>query len=177
MKENKVIDGCKRCSRCDQMKSVECFGRSTKTKCGLRSECYECRNSHRLMNAQHFNQSNKLWYSKKKDVLNEKRRAPIYRQKAREYYAANSEKLSKLRGKYKTHEEILRNRKKYRDRINVRKILNYHVKSGNILKSTCCDDCNGNIKLEAHHEDYSKPLDVMWLCINCHKKRHRKNEQ
>lgn len=35
-----------------------------------------------------------------------------------------------------------------------------------------CDDC-GNVKSEAHHPDYSKPLEVDWLCRRCHMKRHR----
>ena len=28
------------------------------------------------------------------------------------------------------------------------------------------------MKVIAHHEDYDKPLDVMWLCRSCHVKRH-----
>lgn len=27
--------------------------------------------------------------------------------------------------------------------------------------------------LNAHHADYSRPLDVEWLCIGCHSRRHR----
>jgi len=35
-----------------------------------------------------------------------------------------------------------------------------------------CIRC-GEIKILAHHEDYDKPLDVMWLCQPCHKQRHK----
>jgi len=36
-----------------------------------------------------------------------------------------------------------------------------------------CTVC-GAMKSEAHHEDYSKPLEVTWLCRTCHKAEHRK---
>ena len=34
-----------------------------------------------------------------------------------------------------------------------------------------CEVC-GSIKVEAHHEDYSKPLDVRWLCPPHHAQHH-----
>lgn len=35
-----------------------------------------------------------------------------------------------------------------------------------------CRDC-GNPKSEAHHHDYDKPLEVVWLCKACHTQEHR----
>jgi hypothetical protein len=41
-----------------------------------------------------------------------------------------------------------------------------------LLIQSPCERCN-NPKSLAHHEDYDKPLDVMWLCQPCHKQRHK----
>jgi hypothetical protein len=45
------------------------------------------------------------------------------------------------------------------------------IKKGILIREPCCR-CNETKSL-AHHEDYDRPLDVMWLCQPCHKQRHK----
>lgn len=46
------------------------------------------------------------------------------------------------------------------------------LRNGTIKRSPC--SVCGNIKSEAHHPDYLKPLEVMWLCKKHHSKIHTK---
>ena len=46
--------------------------------------------------------------------------------------------------------------------------LNQAVLSGEIVKPKYCEWCARNRKLDATHSNYSKPLDVEWLCRPCH---------
>lgn len=45
------------------------------------------------------------------------------------------------------------------------------IRKGEMVPKNC-ERC-GAEKTVAHHEDYSKPLDVMWLCQPCHIQRHK----
>jgi hypothetical protein len=47
------------------------------------------------------------------------------------------------------------------------------VKSGMIVRPDHCSRCLIPGEPQAHHDDYSKPLDVMWLCPICHAARHK----
>jgi hypothetical protein len=48
------------------------------------------------------------------------------------------------------------------------------------IKRQPCEKCgvsgkkNGRSIVHAHHEDYSKPLEVRWLCSKCHGREHRR---
>ena len=47
------------------------------------------------------------------------------------------------------------------------------VKSGKLIRPDHCSKCLVQCFPQAHHDDYNKPLDVMWLCPICHAHRHR----
>lgn len=46
------------------------------------------------------------------------------------------------------------------------------IKLNVIQKPSECQHCGECKKIEAHHEDYEKPLQVLWLCKLCHEKEH-----
>lgn len=52
------------------------------------------------------------------------------------------------------------------------------LKAGKLVKPSACEECHaeeGPVVLYAHHDDYSKPLNVRWLCGTCHQKWHYAN--
>lgn len=52
---------------------------------------------------------------------------------------------------------------------NARRAVEYRITTGQMLKGMC--RC-GNEKAQAHHPDYSKPLEVIWLCTTHHLEAH-----
>jgi hypothetical protein len=53
--------------------------------------------------------------------------------------------------------------------------LNLAVHHGRVKRQPC--EVCGAPKAEAHHEDYSKPLDVEWLCPTHHRERERAKKE
>ena len=49
------------------------------------------------------------------------------------------------------------------------------VSRGEIVRPDTCSKCAGGGDIEAHHHDYFKPLDVIWLCKKCHGMEHSNN--
>lgn len=53
--------------------------------------------------------------------------------------------------------------------------------SGVLVRPSECSACGGTPVgiaargvVHAHHEDYGRPLDVVWLCPACHARAHRR---
>ena len=60
-----------------------------------------------------------------------------------------------------------------KQQIRAHNALSRAVRSGKILKGTRCEDCGMVPRyIHGHHEDYSKPLAVSWVCSTCHRRRH-----
>ena len=75
------------------------------------------------------------------------------------------------KGRENTRKAVYKSINKHRDKHNARAKVYQGLKRGNLLKQNC--PC-GSEKSEAHHEDYSKPLEVIWLCRSCHSDEHKK---
>lgn len=84
-----------------------------------------------------------------------------YIERNREKHNEKSLRWQKANPRYEK-ERWVRYRKNNRVKIRARQKLRYHVSVGNIVRGNCV--VCGTSKVEAHHHDYSKPLDVIWLC-------------
>lgn len=62
---------------------------------------------------------------------------------------------------------------KYPERVRARKALGKAIKAGKITRPTICSICETPCRPHGHHDDYSKPLDVRWVCQRCHVEIHR----
>lgn len=65
---------------------------------------------------------------------------------------------------------------KHREKWLARAKMRNAVKRGELHKPTKCSICNLERTLQGHHEDYTKPLEVKWLCTGCHADADRKLE-
>ena len=52
----------------------------------------------------------------------------------------------------------------------------YDARTAGKIARTPCADC-GNENTQAHHDDYSQPLNVVWLCRACHLARHKQDSR
>lgn len=84
------------------------------------------------------------------------------------YFTTDEYKQNHVRNFHKYNE-------KYPRRRSVRIQVNNAIKSGVLKRSDKCEQCDGSENIEAHHDDYNKPMSVRWLCSVCHGIWHRYN--
>ena len=70
------------------------------------------------------------------------------------------------------HEAINEWKKNHPEAMKARVKLRWQIKIGKIIRPKNCSICKREVKISAHHPDYSKPLKVIWLCSSCHKLLH-----
>jgi hypothetical protein len=107
--------------------------------------------------------------------------------KARRYWCAVCVSASQHRWRLSNREYLKRVRREHAGDFNVWKkawlernpdkkrahiAMATAIASGRLVKPSHCENC-AIIRVEAHHDDYSKPLSVRWLCRSCHKQADR----
>ena len=132
------------CFKCNLQKPLTDFYRHSAMADGRVGKCKECN---------------------KKDVLE-------HRLKNIEKIRSYDRERGKLPARKKTANEISTAwRKADKRRTKCHNAVTRAIRSGVIVRQPCCK-CS-SLKSLAHHEDYDKPLDVVWLCQPCHKQRHK----
>jgi hypothetical protein len=104
---------------------------------------------------------------------------PCRKAKVMEYRRNNSEKIrayDRQRGKleHRKNAVLLNTNKRRKDPdgyMAAHNAVARALKKGLIERKPCCM-CGSTLNIHAHHDDYSKRLDVMWLCVIHHKARH-----
>lgn len=61
---------------------------------------------------------------------------------------------------------------KNKEKISAEHKLAYKVRTGKIKRPFICSICGLEKRIYAHHPDYTKPYNILWLCGSCHKRIH-----
>ncbi len=88
------------------------------------------------------------------------------RRKWNEWYANNRE-----------HRKAYQNERRDLEREKAHHAVYIEIRAGRLIKPERCSECGESEKVDAHHEDYSKPLEVSWLCRKCHSRLHNLKER
>lgn len=155
-----MIAGWKTCSQCSEEKLLSDFynsGRHHTTR------CKPCHNIYM-----------RNWRRENKDAIRIRDRERGFcekeRHRRRQYYQTRKHDPDfRSRKQALCKEAELRHPIKYRTRT----ILTNAKKYGKVIPNEMCENCGMSEDVTAHHEDYTKPLDVIWLCRACHGKRHQ----
>lgn len=91
--------------------------------------------------------------------------------KERREYCVNHSRQYRKSGK--GYDSCNKYRKNNPVKYKAHKIISSAIRSGVLVKQPC-EVCQSE-RVEAHHDDYSKPLNVRWLCQAHHKQWHAEN--
>lgn len=75
----------------------------------------------------------------------------------------------------RTTENLLRIKAKSPEKVRARYAVNNAIRAGKLVRLPC-EKC-GDPKSQGHHDDYSKPLEVHWMCHRCHMQEHRRTAE
>jgi ribosomal protein S27AE len=149
----------KQCRSCKANKDFSEFYVHKAMADGYLNMCKDCVKNrvskHRIENIERIKE-----YEKKRGNL-------AHRVLARkQYIKTDAGKIAKKRGllKYKQQHPL-----RYAAHI----IVGNAVRDGILHKPKTCSECASTEKIEGHHDDYTKPLEVRWVCEKCHKQWHR----
>lgn len=151
----------KKCTRCKEKKDYDNFYKDKKAKDGYNGICKLCR----LKMDRLRRKNDPEWHEKRRlqnKKFHEENREKI-RIRKKEWFASKKGRESHRRSSRKW---------KYKNgpKVRAHSAVERAIKKGILIKKENCEICNSILRVEAHHSDYRKKLQVIWLCKVCHQK-------
>jgi hypothetical protein len=149
----------KNCRTCKLLKSAAEFYVNRKAKDRRQSICKICdcayQKIYREKNRAKMTLKNKIWRENNRER---------YRETQRRARLRNRDNIRAVQRRWKESNPL---------KCKAHGLLNKAVLRGEIIKLDKCEWCdNPHEHIHGHHEDYEKPLEVIWLCPICHHNRH-----
>lgn len=82
------------------------------------------------------------------------------------------QEYDRKRGARKTAEQLREYRAKNPTKYKAHSAVSNALRGGRLVKPDTCEDCGSTFALHGHHDDYTQPLKVRWLCALCHHRWH-----
>lgn len=166
------------CYACCTYRAYTQFGKNKSKKGGLSTECRSCKKVSDA--AYHLKHRAERLVAMKEY---QKKNCEKLRIKAIEYARSDTGRTHNIKATrkyYNTHKKEIsirmyeNNHTLHKDKYVARYKASNAIKLKKIIPPANCQDCHKKGGVEAHHEDYTKPFDLVFLCKKCHNKRHRK---
>ena len=154
--------GTRTCGRCGETlpASPEFFHKHPAAPDGCASKCKACT---RAYGKQRYdaNPDPAKEYSRAWLAANPERKA----ENQRKWRERNPERSAEINREYAAENP---------EKVRAQHAVNDAIRRNRLAKPTHCEDCNKEARLHGHHSDYTRPLEVNWLCPLCHSARHKK---
>ena len=177
----------KKCFKCNIEKELSEFYKHSRMADGHLNKCKEC--TKKDVKIRCYNEPDKIReYEHKRQQNPERRKRKVQYQKNQKLKDPERFLEYKRKSILKNPKNSRERQRKYRqnnpdwqrkirernpEQYKARVMVNNAIRDGRLNKEPC-KNCGSTKRLQAHHEDYSKPLDVKWLCNKCHIIKHGK---
>ena len=136
-------DRTKKCKECKKTKLISEFSKHCNVKGGYRHQCKTCCSIYN----KEWNRNNREYRSEYKKIKNQQPDRKAANAKVQRNYRKTNPKYNYV------HNKVIE-----------------ALRKGELIRQPC--EVCGSQFVHAHHEDYDKPLNVMWLCPQHHRDQH-----
>ena len=146
------------CFKCNVLKPLSDFYKHKQMGDGHLNKCKSC--------------TKKDVHNYREDNLEKIREYDRNRPNHEERLKRNKEYAKTEKGKEVSAKGLKNYRRKHVDRHRAKALFWYALRDGKVIRPDRCQHCNVECVPQGHHNDYSKPLDVVWVCVPCHTEFH-----